>query len=209
MTSHYNRIAGGSLDRLSGLSDGVFSIAMTLLVLELHTPAREAIHDERGLWLALVELAPKFVVFGLSFMTLGIFWVGQQTQLNHLVRGDRGLTWLHLGFLGAVSVMPFCTALIGEFITLRLALVVYWLNILALGAMLFACWRHAVRRGLVEPGRLAEIGAGIERRILVAQALYALGAALCIVNTYWSLGAIVLVQLNYVIAPRIGILQRI
>jgi uncharacterized membrane protein len=73
MPTQYNRIAGANLGRLAGLSDGVFSIAMTLLVLELHVPAREAVHDERGLWLALVALAPKLLVFALSFMTLGIF----------------------------------------------------------------------------------------------------------------------------------------
>ena len=50
---------------------------------------------------------------------------------------------------------------------------------------------------------------GVERRIIIAQALYAGGAALCVVNTYWSLGFIVLVQINYAIAPKLGILRKI
>lgn len=209
MHAHYNRIAGGNLDRLSGLSDGVFSIAMTLLVLELHTPAHAAIHDERGLWLALVDLAPKIVVFALSFMTLGIFWVGQQTQLNHLARSNRDLSWLHLAFLGGVSLMPFSTALMGEFVTLRLALLVYWLNILALGALLLLAWRLATRHKLLGPGAPAGLDASIQRRILVSQGLYAAATALCVINTYWSLGLIVLIQLNYAVAPRIPFLNRL
>src|SRR5580658_9411664 len=86
MSTHYNRIAGQSVERLAALSDGVFAVAMTLLVLDLHAPAAEAIHSERDLLHALAPLAPRLLVYLMSFMTLGIFWVGQQVQLNHLAR---------------------------------------------------------------------------------------------------------------------------
>lgn len=89
MTTPYNRIAGQSVERLAALSDGVFAVAMTLLVLDLRAPAAEAIHSEHDLWRALVELSPRLLMYLMSFMTLGIFWVGQQTQLNHLRRSDR------------------------------------------------------------------------------------------------------------------------
>ena len=119
---NYNRIAGSSLERLAALSDGVFAVAMTLLVLDLRVPAAAAMHDEAGLWHALLPLAPRLLVYLMSVMTLGIFWVGQQTQLNHLRRGDRDLAWLHIAFLFAVSLVPFSTALIAEFVTFRVAL---------------------------------------------------------------------------------------
>src|SRR5215216_1921823 len=95
----YNAIAGQSVERLAALSDGVFAIAMTLLVLDLRVPVSAEIHAEYDLWRALVALAPRLVPYLLSFMTLGIFWVGQQTQLNHFARSDRTLTWIHIGFL--------------------------------------------------------------------------------------------------------------
>ena len=57
------------------------------------------------------KLLPAFVPYFMSFLTLGIFWVGQQTQLNRFARSDRNLTWIHLGFLLAVSLMPFSTGL--------------------------------------------------------------------------------------------------
>jgi len=80
----YNRIAGQSVERLAALSDGVFAVAMTLLVLDLRVPATEAIRNEHDLWHALLALSPRLLMYMMSFLTLGIFWVGQQTQLNHL-----------------------------------------------------------------------------------------------------------------------------
>ena len=203
MAETYNSIAGRSVDRLSGLSDGVFSIAMTLLVLDLRAPAVEAIHSDRDLWLALSALAPRLLVYVMTFLTLGIFWVGQQTQLNHLDRSDRGLTWIHILFLFAVSVTPFSTALLGQFIAFRLALLAYWANILLLGATLYLSWVCAIHSGLLKEDAPPHISSAIKRRIIVAQALYAFGALLCLVNTYWSIAFIVLIQLNYAIAPRL------
>ena len=209
MLSPYNRIAGGSLERLAALSDGIFAVAMTLLVLDLRLPAAGAVHGEAGLGRALLVLAPHLVVYLMSFLTLGIFWVGQQTQLNHLARADRDLAWIHLAFLFAVTLMPFSTRLMTAFLAYRLALVAYWANILLLGAMLFASWSYAARAGLVRDDAPPGIHRSVERRIVIAQGLYAGGAALCAIDTYWSLGFIVLVQLNYVLAPRIGgILRR-
>ncbi|HUZ64856.1 MAG TPA: TMEM175 family protein, partial [Acetobacteraceae bacterium] len=161
------------------------------------------------LWHALVALSPRLLVYLMSFLTLGIFWVGQQTQFNNFARSSRDLAWIHLGFLCAVTLMPFSTALMAEFIAYRVALVEYWANILLLGVILFASWRHATRAGLLKPGLPEGLGRWMERRIVIAQALYAVGALLCVFSTYWSLGFIVVVQLNYAIAPRLGVLERL
>ena len=210
MPTLYNRIAGGSIERLAALSDGLFAVAMTLLVLDLHAPAAETVHSERDLWRALVALAPRLLIYLMSFLTLGIFWVGQQTQLNHFVRA-RPEPRLDSSrrFCSPCPLMPFSTALMAEFIAYRVALLVYWANILLLGVLLFASWRYATRAALLDPDAPPDIGAGVERRIVIAQALYAFGALLCAVNTYWSITFIMLVQLNYVIAPRLGLLFRL
>ncbi len=204
MPTLYNRFQGQSLERLAALSDGIFAVAMTLLVLDLHTPVSEAVHSEAQLSAALITLAPQFVSYLMSFLTLGIFWAGQQTQINHFERGNRDLTWIHLAFLFAVSVLPFSTRLLAEFIGFRIALLLYWANILALGAILYASWRYATRAGLLKADVPLEVRRAVRRRIFIAQALYALGASLCFFNTYWSIAFIVLVQLNYAIAPRFG-----
>ncbi|MGC1620941.1 MAG: TMEM175 family protein [Candidatus Acidiferrum sp.] len=198
----YNAIAGQSVERLAALSDGIFGVAMTLLLLELHVPVRDLIHGEGDLRHALVALAPQLLVYLMSFLTLGIFWVGQQTQLNHLDRCERHLTWIHLGFLFLVTLMPFSTRLLIGFISFRTALIAYWANIFLLGAFLYASWGRATHANLVKSGTLPEVPAAICRRIVIAQSFYAFGALLCFLNTYWSIAFIILVQLNYVIAPR-------
>lgn len=190
------------MERLAALSDGIFAVAMTLLVLDLHVPAREAVHSERDLWQVLIALSPRLLIFLMSLMTLGIFWVGQQTQLNHFARSDRNLAWIHIAFLCAVCLIPFSTSLLAEFIHYRTALVVYWFNILLLGVTLYWSWHYATRNRLLADDAPAEIHAAVVRRIVIAQSLYAGGAALCFLNTYYSIAAIVMVQVNYAIAPR-------
>ena len=71
MTTAYNWIAGHNAERLAALSDGVFAVAMTLLVLDLRAPSAESIHGEGDLWRALVPLAPRLLMYMMSFMTLG------------------------------------------------------------------------------------------------------------------------------------------
>jgi uncharacterized membrane protein len=208
MKTVYNRIAGESVERLAALSDGIFAVAMTLLVLDLHAPAREAIYSERDLWRALCAMSPQLTTYLMSFLTLGIFWNGQQAQLNRFARTDRQLTWIHIVFLFSVSIMPFSTKLLSEFIVFRTALLCYWINVLVFGVVLYFSWFHAKRAGLLKEGVPADVGKALERRIVVGQALYAFGAALCVVNTYVSIGFIVLVQLNFAIAPRVRFLNR-
>ncbi|MFZ0770305.1 MAG: TMEM175 family protein [Candidatus Sulfotelmatobacter sp.] len=202
MHSLYNRVAGQSVERLAALSDGIFAVAMTLLVLDLRVPANDAVHSERDLWHILLGLSPRLLIFLMSAMTLGIFWVGQQTQLNQFARADRNLAWIHIAFLCAVSLTPFSTALLAEFIHYRTALLVYWFNILLLGLALYWSWSYSTRARLVAEDVPAEIHPAVVRRIVIAQSLYAGGAALCFFNTYYSIAAIVLVQVNYAIAPR-------
>jgi uncharacterized membrane protein len=219
----YNRIAGQSLERMAALSDGIFAVAMTLLVLDLRTPLADAnarlttpslwtsagLGKELALLAALGQLVPHFLPYAMSFLTLGIFWVGQQTQLAYFVTSNRHLTWLHLAFLLAVSLMPFSTGLLAEFITYRIALCMYWLHLLLLGCILFASWRYARRAGLLQEEVTAEIHSATERRIVFYQALYVVAMLFCIVNTYISIVLLILMQLNSAIAPRIGWLDRV
>jgi uncharacterized membrane protein len=209
MPTHYNAIAGQNVERLAALSDGVFAIAMTLLVLDLRVPMSADIHAETDLWRALLSLAPRLIPYLLSFMTLAIFWIGQQTQLNQFARSDRTLAWIHVGFLFGVSIMPFSTGLLAEFITYRLSIAVYWINLLLLGVMLLASVRYAWQAKLMKDDITAELRAVHERRIVRYQALYALGALLCLINTYVSIAFIILLQLNSVFAPRIRPLDRL
>jgi uncharacterized membrane protein len=209
MRTSYNQITGQSLERLAALSDGIFAVAMTLLVLDLHVPATELIHSQGELWHTLAEAVPQLVSYIVSFITLGIFWNGQQAQLNSFERSDRHLSWIHLAFLFAVTIMPFSTRLLAGYITYRSVLIAYWANILLLGGVLFVSWRYAMRAGLLREGITREKQCAMERRIVVAQILYALGAGLSFFNNYVSIAFIVLVQLNFALAPRLPFLSEV
>jgi uncharacterized membrane protein len=205
----YNRIAGQELARISALSDGLFSIAMTLLVFDIRVPAIAAVHSEQDLIAAVMALGPRFLMYLMSFLTLGIFWVGHQTQIGFFARADRNLAWIHILFLATIAIMPFSTSLLAQFITFRTALLFYWANVLLIGIVMYASWAYACRAGLMKTEATQEVRNAMTRRIFIGQSLYALGAALCVFNTYWSIGFIVLVQLNYAIAPKVGFLERL
>jgi TMEM175 potassium channel family protein len=206
----YRQIAGVSMERLAALSDGIFAVAMTLLVLGLSVQSEAALHHSNlQLWdHVLRPLWRHLLTYLMSFLTLGVFWVGQQTQLHHLRRTNRDFTWIHLVFLLCVVLMPFSTTLVADYITFQLAIVVYWLNIALLGAILYAGQRYAKRVRLLKDHVTAATVAAMERRIVVYQALYAVGALLSFASTYASIGFIIAVQLNAAITPRFWILGR-
>ena len=201
MLSLYNRLAGHGLERLTALSDGVFAFAMTVLFIDIRVPQLDRLASEHDLWVAVVALAPRFVMYLMSFLTLGIFWVGQQTQLNHIARSDRDFAWIHIVFLATIGIVPFSTALLAEYITYRTALLIYWFNILVLGIEIAVSWSYAVRHKLLRDDAPQGLSRAIYGRVVIAQILYGCGAALCFVNTYWSIGFIVAVQLYYAFAP--------
>ena len=121
------------LGRIVGITDGVFAIALTLIVLEIHVPSQSAVHSERELIAAVAALAPRFLTYVMSFLTLTIFWFGQQAQHGLIERADRRLATLHLLFLGFIALLPFSTDLLADFLEYRTAVLFYWLNLLMLG----------------------------------------------------------------------------
>lgn len=207
MTEPYNRFSGQSIERLTALSDGLFAVAMTLLVLDLRVPVSTAgtVYSDSGLWGALLRLGPSFAAYLLSFTMLGTFWLAQHTLLNILGSCDRTLTWINLGFLFVVSLLPFSAALLAHYLHLRLAVGVYWLNILLLGAGLE--WSARYGRQALVPGDARQARSRLttfRRRILLAQSLYGLAALLCLLSTQSSVIALAVVQLYFIVSPRLN-----
>ncbi len=203
-------LSGTSPDRLSGISDGIFSVGMTLLVLGLVVPTLNGLATTEGqLWEAVRKLGPSVLVYTTSFMTLGIFWLGQGTQLGQLERSNRNYVWIHLAFLFAVTMVPFSTLLLAHYYWLRVALIEYWLNIVLLGAALFAGLEYGLRTHLFREEGIHDLEVLMRGRILIAQSLYAGATLLCLIFPTWvSIALIILIQVNYVLAPRIPILGR-
>jgi uncharacterized membrane protein len=209
MTRHYNAFAGGDVGRIEALSDGIFAFAATVLVLDFHSPEPADIHSEAEFLSALAASSHRLMPWLLSLMTLGIFWVAQQTQLSQLARSNRDLTWLHLAFLAIITVLPFTTRLLADFFTYRTAFIIYWLNIVLLGVAVYVTWVYAERAKLIRDDAPAELSGAFRKRVIVAQSLYAVGALVGLVSVPIGIGLIILVQLNYAFAPKIPVLSRL
>ena len=119
------------LERLTFFSDAVFAIAMTLLVIEVRLPPLHAF-GERELGDALLALIPNYVGFLVSFLVLGRFWVSHHTLMSELRGTSVALVWTNLFLLLAVAFMPFPTAVVSEYVQLRVGVGFYagWLLLL-------------------------------------------------------------------------------
>jgi uncharacterized membrane protein len=206
---HYNSFAGGDVGRIEALSDGIFAFAATVLVLDFRSPEPADIHSEAELLSALVASSHRLMPWLLSLLTLGVFWVAQQTHLSQLARSNRDLTWLYLAFLAIITVLPFTTRLLADFFSYRTAFIIYWLNIFLLGVAVYVTWAYAERAKLFRDDAPAELSNAFRRRVIIAQSLYAVGALVGLVYVPLGLALIILVQLNYAIAPRLPILSRL
>jgi uncharacterized membrane protein len=118
--------------RIEALSDGLYAIALTLLVLELKLPSLGHGVSNADLLHALRELMPKVLTWFLSFWVMAVLWLSQ-VRVYHLVHSlSRAMVRLELTQLACVSLMPFSTALIGEHGDLPAAAVIYAANMLAI-----------------------------------------------------------------------------
>lgn len=196
----YNKLSGQSAGRIDAISDAVFGVAMTLLVLEIKVPEFEEHITEWELVAAFWALMPKFLVYFLSFMTAGIFWTGQSAQFRYIKTSDRNLNWINLLFLLFVSTLPFSTAFLGDHISFKFSIFLYWLNIFLMGLMLYINWQYASRHNFITSEMRDEVYGPIKKRIITAQLLYFSGALLCFISTYLSIAFIIAVQLNYAFA---------
>ncbi|MEP6941971.1 MAG: TMEM175 family protein [Betaproteobacteria bacterium] len=123
---------GFGKSRIEALADGIFSVAMTLLVLEIKLPPTEVYATESALWQRLLSLEGNITIYVISFLVLGMFWVSHHYQFHFVQRTDRALLWINLLFLLAVSTVPFSTALLGQHTHLWLPFLLYSLNLLVL-----------------------------------------------------------------------------
>lgn len=128
--------------RLDGLADGIFAIVMTLLAYEMHIPVNEAMNDEL-LWLALREQVPLLVSFILSFTLLFTYW-----RAHHFLASvysktlTVGLANYNAVFFFFITLVPFSARLLGEHGNTHVAIVIYGINVIAIGITLFLMRYH-------------------------------------------------------------------
>jgi uncharacterized membrane protein len=148
-----------SPSRLEAFSDGVFAIAATLLVLELHVP-----DTDKGLAVALLAQWPIYAAYLTSFVTIGIVWVNHHSMFQHVKEVDRPMLFMNLLLLLTVSVIPFPTALLGRYATAtedsNLAAAIYGAVMFLMGVAFSLLWLQVTRdrRGARREGVLFSAG---------------------------------------------------
>lgn len=150
MTHPEARDAG--LERILFLSDGVFAIAITLLVIDLRLPDLAAGASAAAFTEALLELGPKVVAYLLSFAVIGLYWLAHWRRYHFIERADGRLALVNLLLLGAVALIPFPTALLGEHGDRPIVIVIYAVTLSLAGLLGTTTWLYAVRAGLASPG---------------------------------------------------------
>lgn len=142
--------------RIHGLSDGIFAIVMTLLVLELRVPeqAGELAQAAREAHFAadLAALLPRLIVYAFTFLIAGVSWLSHTHFQSSVLRTDRRLAFLNILYLMLVSLLPFTSALIGEHGDTALGVAVYAVNQVLIAAAFLWMLAHAVSGGLMRPG---------------------------------------------------------
>jgi uncharacterized membrane protein len=198
----YNEYSGRSVERVQALADGVFAVAMTLLVLDVRLPATHA-SDSQELWSQLTGLGPSVAAYLLSFTMLGTFWLALHAVLALCERSDRTLAWAVLAFLFFVTTLPFTASVLADHTHVRLAVVLYWLNLVALGVCIAWMVLHAGRGLVGEHDRDGLVL--VRRRLVLAQSLYALAALLVLASPVVSIVTLAAFQLLFVVSPRLPV----
>jgi uncharacterized membrane protein len=122
-------------NRTLAFTDGLFAIAMTLLVVDLAVPVLHHDHSVHELADRLNDDSAKFVSFFISFAVIGRYWMAHHTFVAALKRVDRGLISLNLVYLAFIAFLPFPTALLGEYFTNPLSIVIYAVNVAIVSGM--------------------------------------------------------------------------
>jgi uncharacterized membrane protein len=151
--------------RVLALSDGVFAIIITLLVLEVHVPELTQGHSLNQ---ALREVRPSLTAFAVSFILAGMYWVGHRDLFALIRRTDRGLVWLNILYLLPLCLLPFGASLIGRYDQEPVALRVYALVLILVAFMRTIIWLYATNR----PHLLWELPDARQRRAGLALNLY-------------------------------------
>jgi uncharacterized membrane protein len=162
--------------RIAALIDGIFAVAMTLLVLDLKLPEGVKLSDDSEVWRQLVQLNGRFLTYVLSFIVLGTYWIGHHSLFHFVRRVDRGLLWLNLLFLLFVTLLPFSTNLLSEHAFLQVPVVFYGANLLLLSLLTLLQLSYLVRHPELSHNQLTREWIATHRRRVGVPAVIAIAS---------------------------------
>lgn len=169
--------------RLLSFSDGVFSIAITLLVFNLKVPLLKHEANEQELPGAILKMMPDFISYFLSFFVIGIYWVFHHWMFHYIVKVNNTLILLNMLLLLFISFLPFPSALMGAYGEHPFTAIFYLCTMVCTGLTSLLMWRHAThRRRLVHAQLNNKIITTYYHRILSAILIFLIAIPI----SYWD-----------------------
>jgi uncharacterized membrane protein len=191
-----NPVSNLSTFRIETLEDGVFAIAMTLLVLNLKVPDTL----DTDLKDAIIQIWPNLFTFFVSFIILGVFWFGHRAAMHYVKHADHVYHWLNLILLMFVSILPFSASLLAKYYNEQTGIILYGLNLVAIGVTLSAQWAYASRHyRLIDTQLPSHIIKFASLRSRFAPFAYSIAIALSFINLKISLAIYTIVPILYII----------
>jgi uncharacterized membrane protein len=180
-----------STNRLETFSDGVFAIAITLLVLEIKVPSPEELRAAGGLWVALAQRWPNYVAYVLSFLVIGVMWANHHSLFEYIRRVNRTLIVSNLFLLMGVSFLPFPTAVLAAHLadpSMRVSATAFYGATLIFTSLTFnALWWVGRSQGLLEADSQDPGVRVITKRYVVALICYVTATGLAFISVELSL----------------------
>lgn len=190
-----------STDRVIMLTDGIFAIVMTILVLELHVPE---LLSSAQLGHALIEEIPVLISFFVSFIILGLYWIGHHNFFHLIKRVDRPMLWINILFLFFISLIPFSASVLGKYGNEPVAVALYGAHLVVIGAILLLGWTYATRHHhLVDPKMSHALINGVSKYIAIAPIIYLVAVLFALVNPTISMVIYFLVPIYYIFPTRV------
>lgn len=180
------RLAAQGLEkgRLEALTDGIMAVAMTLLVLDLKFDGSENITSDQHLLAHLFQIERTFIVYIVSFVVLGMYWIAHHLQFHFIRKVDRGILWINLTFMLLVTLVPFTTNVMMEYESLLVPVIMFGVNQILLSLCLLVNINYVARRpSLREESLTPEVVRFIHRRLLVFSCVPALSIAVAFIST--------------------------
>ena len=197
-------IGGLAKSRIEALCDGVFAIAMTLMVFNIKVPTVAIAMGTTDLADALFVLWPQFVTYAISFVMLGVFWIGHHNQFHYIRRTDRVLLWINITFLMFVTAIPFSTQVLGQYRSQPTAVIFYAVNLILVGFLLYMQWWYATANAhLIDTDLDPTFTKLVGNRILLGCAFLLFSIAMSIVSTRLSLLVFAAISIFYILPGRV------
>ncbi|RYY06911.1 MAG: DUF1211 domain-containing protein [Sphingobacteriaceae bacterium] len=174
-------------NRLEAFSDGVFAIAITLLILNVKVPDSQNISNEQ-LNHILKAATPKLLSFGFSFLVIGVFWVAHHRIFSFAKVVDTPLVWLNIVYLMFIALIPFPASILADNFFLTTTILLYTGTLFVISVLNFVILQYILNSDDVKHEALTkEVYQSARKATIIGQILYMLSAASCFVSAYLSL----------------------